>query len=87
MSPATSPLNVGAAAAPEVGPAQTRLALCVLRVSVRLPAVVTGDPETPNTDVGATRPTLVSVPVSLDVPAPMLARAAACWDVVRLWLL
>src|SRR5579885_839910 len=59
--------NVGAAAAPELGPAHTVLALCVARPRVMRPFVVTGEPVTLNIP-GALRPTLVTVPVPHAAP-------------------
>lgn len=61
-SAVTSDRKVGVAAAPEDGPANTVLALCVWRVPVSVPLVVTGVPETAKTLLGKFRPTLVTVP-------------------------
>ncbi len=61
--------KVGAAAAPVVGPAQMRFALCVARVSANAPEVVIGEParlKMPGTVIA----TLVTVPVP-PPPPPM----------------
>jgi len=66
QSSLTSERNVGAAAAPVVGPAKIKLALCVASVVVRVPDVVTGLPLTLNM-AGIDKATLVTVPL----PGPM----------------
>src|SRR6187551_433099 len=53
--------NVGVAAAPDPGPAQTRLAACVASVAVSVPLRVTGLPETENIP-GMDKPTDCTVP-------------------------
>ena len=61
MSAATSARNVGAAAAPVVGPAQTRFAACVASVTASVPVVVTGEPPTEKI-AGMDNATEVTVP-------------------------
>jgi hypothetical protein len=61
MSADTKDLNVGVAATPEDGPANTKLAFCVLNVPVNVPLVVTGEPDTVNID-GKDNATEVTVP-------------------------
>ena len=61
MSAATSERKVGAVAAPVDGPANTKLADCVVRVPVRVPDAVTGLPDTLKM-LGRANPTLVTVP-------------------------
>lgn len=58
--------NVGAAAAPDAGPAKTIFGLCVLSVMAKVPAVVTGEPVTVCRD-GTVTATLVTVPAPPDV--------------------
>lgn len=61
MSATTRVLNVGVAAGPLEGPANTALAGSVVKVPVRVPLLVTGLPVTVKMD-GNDRPTLVTVP-------------------------
>jgi hypothetical protein len=61
MSAATSDRNVGVAADPEVGPAITWFAACVVLATVSVPAPVTGELLTANS-AGIASPTLVAVP-------------------------
>src|SRR5271166_7184227 len=61
MSAATSARNVGCAAAPVVGPAQTVFALWVALVIASVPAPVIGEPPTVKS-AGAVSATLVTVP-------------------------
>jgi hypothetical protein len=61
-SPITIPRNAGVAAPPEVGPAQKALALSLAETNVRVPPLVTGDPDTVKI-AGAERATDVTVPV------------------------
>jgi hypothetical protein len=74
----TIPRKVGVAAPPEVGPANTVLAVWVARVMVKVPAVVTGEPETVKI-AGAARATDVTVPdpdpppISFHTAAPAVA--------------
>ena len=84
--------NVGVAALPEVGPAQTVLAACVCRPSANIPELVTGDPLTLRMDAGAVRATLVTEPavetatdtvsppvlVSVTLPLPETRFRPAC---------
>jgi hypothetical protein len=58
----TKARNVGVAAEPVVGPAQTWLADWVARVPVSVPDVVIGEPETVKMLDGNASPTLVTVP-------------------------
>jgi hypothetical protein len=58
-SASTIVLKVGAADAPEEGPAHTKLAPCVLSEKVSVPELVTGDPDTVKMD-GADKPTDVT---------------------------
>src|SRR6185312_17287752 len=74
----TRPRKVGADAAPDVGPAQTALAICVFSDPVSVPVVVTGLPETVKMP-GRDRPTDVTVPEpTFDhcglAPAPCVVR-------------
>jgi hypothetical protein len=62
MSTFASARKVGAAAAPEAGPAHTVFADSLAFTKVKVPLLVTGDPETVNSG-GAAKPTLVTVPV------------------------
>lgn len=62
MSAATSALKVGVAADPVVGPAQTKLAVCVAKERAKVPEPVTGLPDTERMLEGALSPTLVTVP-------------------------
>ena len=62
ISAETSDLNVGAAAPPEVGPANTKLALSLARDRASVPEVVMGDPEIDKKD-GTVIATLVTVPL------------------------
>jgi len=64
ISAATRPRKVGTAAEPDVGPANTRFIDSTFKVNVKVPAVVTGEPETVNID-GADKATLVTGPVPL----------------------
>ena len=64
MSAATSERKAGTAGTPVEGPANTRLADWVLRVPVRVPADVTGLPDTLNI-LGSARPTEVTEPAVL----------------------
>jgi len=57
----TNARNVGAEAAPVVGPAHTVLAVCVLSVAVSVPEPVTGLPVTVNIP-GMANATLLTVP-------------------------
>jgi hypothetical protein len=59
-SAGTIALKVGVAATPVVGPAQTKLAVCVAKEPVSVPEDVTGDPETVRIDEGSARATLVT---------------------------
>lgn len=59
----TSDLKVGVAAAPLVGPAHRVLALCVTKESAKVPADVTGEPDTLKILEGAVKATLVTVPL------------------------
>ena len=68
-SAAVSARNVGAAAEPDAGPASTRFAPCVVRLTASVPLFVTGEPETLNS-LGIESATLFTV------PAPRLPRAA-----------
>ena len=61
ISAPTSALNVGAEAAPVVGPAQTALADWVASVPVSVPEPVMGEPVTVNI-AGRDRATLLTVP-------------------------
>ena len=74
----TSDRNVGVAAAPVVGPAQTRLADWVASVPVRVPVLVTGLPDTARILLGNANATLVTVPApTLDhdvLPDPSVIR-------------
>ena len=63
ISAATMARNAGAAATPVVGPAKTVFAVCVARVSARVPLLVTGDPPTEKI-AGADSATLVTVPAA-----------------------
>jgi len=54
--------NVGAAALPDDGPANTKFAASVANAKVNVPLVVTGEPDTVKIP-GADSPTLVTVPV------------------------
>jgi hypothetical protein len=69
------------AAEPVVGPAHTKLAVCVAKVPVNVPVPVTGLPETVRMDDGRARPTLETVPAPAVVhdvlPEP---------SVIRTWL-
>lgn len=62
MSLPTIVLNVGAAAPPEVGPAQKVFAVCDALLIVIDPELVTGEPEVVNS-AGTLRPTEVTVPL------------------------
>ena len=62
-SAATMLLNVGAAALPLVGPANTLLAFWVFQEPVKVPLVVTGLPEIVNSLVGKDNSTDVTVPL------------------------
>jgi hypothetical protein len=64
ISAETSPLNVGCAADPVVGPAKTVLAVCVVNVWVSVPEVVTGLPVIVYIGVveASEKATLVTVP-------------------------
>jgi hypothetical protein len=68
ISAATNALKVGMAGEPVVGPAKTKFAVCVLRVPVKVPLVVTGLPLTVKME-GNARATEVTVPV----PPPVAA--------------
>jgi hypothetical protein len=57
MSAVTKFLKAGAAALPELGPANTKFAACVFSVAVSVPDVVTGLPETVKI-LGIAKPTL-----------------------------
>lgn len=61
ISLATKALNVGAAATPDDGPANTLFATCVANVAVRVPELVTGEPETVKME-GSDKATDVTVP-------------------------
>ena len=61
MSAATKARNVGVAAAPVVGPAHTRFAACVARVTANVPVLVTGEPPTEKI-AGIVRATEETVP-------------------------
>jgi hypothetical protein len=63
MSAATRALNVGTPVTPS-GAAKTTLAVCEVRVNVKVPLLVTGDPDTLKID-GALIPTDVTVPVGI----------------------
>jgi hypothetical protein len=54
--------NVGVAALPEAGPANTKFADSVFNVSPKVPLVVIGDPDTENIE-GTVIPTEVTVPL------------------------
>ena len=72
MSVATNDLKDGAKALPDVGPANTVLAVCVAKDTARVPLVVIGDPDTlrkPGTVI-ATDVTVPPVPVALMVTTP-----------------
>jgi predicted transcriptional regulator len=58
----TSARKVGAAAAPELGPANTVFAVCVFGVSVSVPLEVTGEPLTAYNGPETLSPTLVTDP-------------------------
>jgi hypothetical protein len=81
-SAAVSARNVGAAAAPVVGPANTSAADCVARDAVRVPAEVTGEFVTVKIE-GIDSPTLVTLPVAaltqLKLPVPSVE---STWPVV-----
>jgi hypothetical protein len=68
-SATTNERNVGAAAAPVVGPASMRFADCVAHEIANVPVVVTGDPLTVNC-AGVVNATEVTVPVPAHVPSP-----------------
>src|SRR5690349_20222560 len=59
-SAGTKARKVGTAAPPEVGPANTVFANCVVKEPVNVPVDVTGDPDTLKTETGNARPTLVT---------------------------
>ena len=61
MSAATKDLNAGIAAAPVVGPANTRLAPLTGRVTANVPLLVIGDPVTANRVAGTDIATLVKI--------------------------
>jgi hypothetical protein len=61
---------VGAAAEPDAGPAKTRFAFWLAKLALSVPDEVTGDPETDKM-LGRLNPTEVTVPLVLDVPAPI----------------
>jgi hypothetical protein len=71
ISAFTIDLNVGAAADPVVGPANTRFADWLANVPVKVPDVVTGDPDTVIIEgrERATEVTVPPVPVATRVPA------------------
>jgi len=86
MSAATSARNVGVAAAPVVGPAQTKLAVWVANVPVRVPEPVTGEPETVRMLEGSARATEVTVPTGAAPPSWMVPRVSAkvaMWPLVK----
>jgi hypothetical protein len=62
-SAATNARNVGVAAPPDTGPANTVFAVWVSKLNANVPAVVIGEPETENSTPGTVRATLVTVPV------------------------
>jgi hypothetical protein len=64
MSERVNARNVGVAALPEVGPAKKVFAVSVVKLSVSVPPKVTGEFAMVNTEDGAERPTLVTVPVA-----------------------
>src|SRR5579864_5454891 len=70
ISAATRALKVGAAAAPLVGPARAVFAVWLARTAVRVPVVVTGEPETVRKDgrERATEVTPVLLMVAFVVP-------------------
>jgi hypothetical protein len=61
MSAVVRERNVGAAAAPLLGPAKMAFTACVVNVPVSVPLPVTGEPETVMID-GNANPTDVTVP-------------------------
>ena len=74
-SAATRDRNVGAAADPVVGPANTLFAVCVASVPVSVPVAVTGEPETEKI-LGRLNATLVTgAPDDAEVMRP-------CWSTV-----
>ena len=81
-SVAASARNVGADAAPVVGPAKTKAADCVASEAVSVPAPVTGEFATVKIE-GIERPTLVTLPVAaltqLKLPVPSVE---STWPVV-----
>src|SRR5262245_58529895 len=72
-SAATSDLKVGVAAPPLVGPAKTVFALSVVKVTAKVPLVVTGEPATLKM-LGMVSPTLLTVPPpeAVTVQMPLL---------------
>ena len=64
MSAVANALKVGAAAAPLLGPAKSVFTDCVVSVPVKVPLVVTGEPDTDIID-GSAKPTEVTVPPEL----------------------
>ena len=80
-SAATSERKVGVPAAP-LGPAKTVFANCDENVAVRVPEVVTGEPEIVNTDTGSARPTEVTVAELVPAPIAVLNVAASSADTV-----
>jgi hypothetical protein len=66
ISAAHSARNVGAVAEPVHGPANTKFAVWLAFVTVSVPAEVTGELVTVNSD-GIDRPTLVTTPAPVNV--------------------
>lgn len=89
----TKDLKLGVAAAPVVGPDQTKLAFCVANVPVSVPAAVTGLPLTVKI-LGNAKPTDVTVPVPdtvvhvvvpeplVDSTCPLVPLVPGSWKVV-----
>ena len=65
--------KVGVAAAPDEGPAKIEFTACVVSVPVRVPLLVTGEPETVMMD-GNARPTEVTVPCGLAAVVMLVTR-------------
>ena len=67
-SAVVSARNVGVVAEPVAGPENTVLAVWVASVPVKVPVVVTGEPDTVRMLLGSVRPTEVTVPLLLELP-------------------